>query len=207
MGFKNSNVLFVFLCARSEVLRKSAGVFSSQYTQKHSLSSAKLFPPSLPVSPLHSLLHFPSALYLFFLLPLFMSACFLLLSVFCFSPPTVALCIPARRGGGVCDPDKDQTSPPCCPPLVFTLGLTPSLGKWAQPSPLAGHQLPFQVCCQPGWQQSLSVVCLSAATFAPATPPPLHYCYSRSRKLVSWGRSERGRLLEARGVKERGKDM
>lgn len=142
MGFKNSNVVFVFLCALSEVLSAQQEccdwcVFVSKPRNTPSPELTRLFPPSLSISFLHLLPHFPTPDFSlpFFQLPLFMSACFLLLfSFICLSLlPPGALCIPARRGGGVCDPDKDQTSPPRCPPLVFTLGLTPSLGKWAQP--------------------------------------------------------------------------
>lgn len=43
------------------------------------------------------------------------------------SPPTGTVCIPARRGGGVCDPGSIRTRPP------LRAALTPSLGKWLLP--------------------------------------------------------------------------
>ena len=41
---------------------------------------------------------------------------------FSLSPPTGAVCIPARRGGGVCDPGSIRTRPPPLP-------------SWCSPSP------------------------------------------------------------------------
>lgn len=95
----------------------------------------------------HSLTHFPSlALFFPLLLPLLMSACFLLLllSSPSLSPPTGAVCIPARRGGGVCDPGSIRTRPP----LHTTLPRVhprphPLPGKMGATSSLAGHRLPF----------------------------------------------------------------
>lgn len=65
---------------------------------------------------------------------------------FSLSPPTGAVCIPARRGGGVCDPGSIRTRPP---PLQATLPrvhpLTPSLGKWVHPPPWQGTGSPLSV--------------------------------------------------------------
>lgn len=103
----------------------------------------------------HSLFSFPYC---------FPSVCLLvassssfLLSFFSVSPPTGVVCIPARRGGGVCDPCSIRTRPPLprVPPH-------PLPGKMGATSSLAGHRFPFWVCCQP-WQQRLNMICLSAA--------------------------------------------
>ncbi|TNN81173.1 hypothetical protein EYF80_008507 [Liparis tanakae] len=58
-----------------------------------------------------------------------------------------AVRIPARRGGGVCDPRSIRTRPPlhAIPSLVFTLTLTPSLGKWMHPPSWQGTGSPLRV--------------------------------------------------------------
>lgn len=126
---------------------------------------AGLFLPlHVSVSQLHSVTHFPSlALFFPFLLPLFMSACFLLLLLLssALSPPTGVVCIPAKRGGGVCDPASIRTRPR----LHGTLPRVhpsphPLPGKMGVPSSLAGHRLPFECAALAGSRDLTWFVCL-----------------------------------------------
>lgn len=68
---------------------------------------------------------------------------------FSLSPPTGAVCIPARRGGGVCDPGSIRTRPPrhATLPRVHP---HPLPGKMGAPSSLAGHRLPFECAASRG---------------------------------------------------------
>lgn len=108
--------------------------------------------------------------------------------LFPFSPPTGAVCIPARRGGGVCDPglDKNQASAPNRhaarpPPPPWENGCTLLPGR---------ALVPLWMCCQP-WQQRLNMICLSAAAclhHAPSANP--HYSCVEIQSLgmtLDWG--------------------
>lgn len=181
MVFRQANVLFVFLYAfdPARVCRVLWLVCFSLWmcvfrdTPSPKLGMQVFF--FFCVSLLQSLAHFPSlALFFPLLLPLLMSACFLLLllSSPSLSPPTGAVCIPARRGGGVCDPGSIRTRPPLRAALPRVHPRPhPLPGKMGATSSLAGHRLPFWVCCQP-WQQRLNMICLSAAACLHQTLAP-----------------------------------
>lgn len=78
---------------------------------------------------------------------------------FSLSPPTGAVCIPARRGGGVCDPGSIRTRPPrhATLPRVHP---HPLPGKMGAPSSLAGHRLPFECAASRGSRDLTWFVCL-----------------------------------------------
>lgn len=109
--FKLPNALFVFLCAVPVVLSAPCECVECCdwcVSVRHSLSRAGQVPVSVCLAPSfsHSLSLAPistSPLYVcMFPPPLFFSC----------SPPTGAVCIPARRGGGVCDLGSIRTRPP-----------------------------------------------------------------------------------------------
>lgn len=164
MVFKQSNALFVFLCALPVVLSTQwecvecwdcrVFVCVCMFRDTPSLKLGSLCLP-----PFHSVTHLPSlTLFFHLLLPLCMSACFLLL-LSSLSPPTRAVCIPARRGGGVCDPCSIRTRPP----LHATLPRFhphPLPGKMGATSTLAGHRLPFECAASHGSRDLTWFVCL-----------------------------------------------
>lgn len=69
---------------------------------------------------------------------------------FSLSPPTGAVCIPARRGGGVCDPGSIRTRPPPLHASLPRVHPHPLPGKMGAPSSLAGHRLPFECAASRG---------------------------------------------------------
>lgn len=162
------------------------------YRNTPSPTSSRRF-PSISIYVLHSLTHFSLFFSLFF--PFLFSplhvCMFPPLPFFCFSPPTRAVWIPARRGGGVCDPDKDQTFSSCSPSA-----LTPFPGKMGAASSLPGHQLSFKWAARHGSRDLAWFVCLLLRICTSIHPPALLSTLF-APKLVSRCRSG-FRLLEAR---------
>ena len=205
--FKQANALFVFLCALPAVLSIQWEcveccdwcVFVCVCVCSETLpllSWAGLFLPlslslwvsvcvCASVSLLHPVTHF---LLTRSFLSLFTSPLNVCLfpppPFFSLSPPTGAVCIPARRGGGVCDPGSIRTRPP---PLPSWCSPSPSPPPWENGCTLLPGRAPapLWVCCQP-WQQRLNMICLSAAACLHQTRAPTpHYSCRRSRGLVS----------------------
>lgn len=77
------------------------------------------------------------------------------------SPPTGAVCIPAKRGGGVCDPGSIRTRPRLHATLPRVRpGPHPLPGKMGVPSSLAGYRLPFECAAMAGSRDLTWFVCL-----------------------------------------------
>ncbi len=182
MVFKQANALFVFLCAlpvalsiqweRVECCDWCVFVCVCTFRDTPSPKLGKSFSlcVCVSVSLLHSVIHFPSlALFFPFLLPLLMSACFLLLlsSPLSSHRGRMHSCQEGRRclWSGL---DKDQASLPCYPPSC-----SPSPPPWENGCTLLPGRAPapLWVCCQP-WQQRLNMICLSAAACLHQTLAP-----------------------------------
>lgn len=217
--FKEPHALCVVLCSlpvmfsavcvcRAVISAFFSGCVSSETLPR--LSWAGL--PS-SVSLLHSVTHFPSPALFF---PLHFPSVSLLVSssasafllALSLSPPTGAVRIPARRGGGVCDPASIRTRPPP-PPLHVSLPHVrphPLPGKMGAPPPpllLPGRASALLwVCCQP-WQQRLNMICLSAAACLHQTLAPTPITTASDPEGWLAGRDlERGSWRGSGGLKE-----